>query len=144
MNPANDGAIWNRQRRSQDRKSQPLMLVVDLKTLDERDVEGIRARLDRLPRGSIVIGFEDVKRKSPFDIGRLMRSERRYVRVTYQDRIPYQSLKDVIRKRSKEYGISSDHVGLLLSDLQLLKYEEEDASISALGVVFEFSPDRHD
>ena len=69
-----------------------------------------------------------------------MRPDLRYVRVSYRDRIRCRSLQDEIIQRSKESGISAEHVGLLLSDLQRLEYEGKEASISSLGIVFEFSP----
>ncbi len=126
----------------------PISLHVDLKTLNPRDRDDLKKRLQQLPIGSVLTAYVDIRaRGSQQDIltpliRELPAGQIHYFRVSYLEKISAAAIQKQ-QQRALKIGIQSQNSALLLPNLDVLeasRNENLEESLDSFGFVFQFNP----
>ena len=115
----------------------PVLLQVDARALDPKDKESIAARLAFLPDGSVIIEYADPAAGNILSLlmGRFPKLH--YIRKAYRPGLRFETVRQELVRRAKEYGIDPENAGFLTSDPRLVNGENKRPS---LGIIFLFDP----
>ncbi len=144
QDPSKDGLFILHKRL----RKNPIILQVDLKSLNHKDRSYLKVRLRNLPKGSLLIAYADTAMKSSEDIltplmKDLPSDDLYYSRISYVKTIKLADIKREI-ERAKKLGIDQENAAFLISDRKLIAEGDvlEASKIKNLGLMFQFDPKR--